>query len=219
MLDLLSSGANAPFTVALIVMFAIAIAELVALLLGFGLSDAVDALLPDIDIDVGVNADAGSAFTRLLGWLHIGKVPLLMILIVFLTAFGLIGLVLQTLAKGVTGYYMSAWFAVVPTMILAMPVVRVGAGALAVILPGDETDAVSADTFVGRTATITLGEARAGSPAEAKLTDEHGYTHYIMVEPDREDVSFEQGTTVLITENLGSVFKGIVSDSPGLKEE
>ena len=40
-----------------------------------------------------------------------------------------------------------------------------------------------------------------------------------MVEPDREDVSFEQGTTVLITENLGAVFKGIVSDSPGLKEE
>ena len=219
MLDLLSSGANAPFTVALIVMFAIAIAELVALLLGFGLSEAVDALLPDIDIDVGVNADAGSAFTRLLGWLHIGKVPLLMILIVFLTAFGLIGLVLQSFAKGVTGYYMSAWFAVVPTMILAMPVVRVGAGALAFILPSDETDAVSADTFIGRTATITLGEARSGSPAEAKLTDEHGYTHYIMVEPDREDVFFRQGTTVLVTENLGAVFKGIVSDSPGLKEE
>lgn len=219
MLELLSAGENLPFTVAIFVMLAIAVAEGAALLLGFGLSETIDALLPEVDLDVGLNPDGASAFTRLLGWLHVGKVPVLMILIVFLTAFGLIGLVVQTVFNGVFGTFLPGWMAAIPVFFLALPVVRGGAGLLALVLPGDETDAVSEETFVGRTATITLGSARLGSPAEAKLTDEHGYTHYLMLEPDREGVTFEQGTDVLITENTGGTFRGIVSDSPGLKED
>ena len=217
--ELLTAGENLPFTVAIFVMLAIAVAEGAALLLGFGLSETIDALLPEVDLDVGLNPDGASAFTRLLGWLHVGKVPVLMILIVFLTAFGLIGLVVQTVFNGVFGTFLPGWMAAIPVFFLALPVVRGGAGLLALILPGDETDAVSEETFVGRTATITLGSARLGSPAEAKLTDEHGYTHYLMLEPDREGVTFEQGTDVLITENMGGSFRGIVSDSPGLKED
>lgn len=219
MFELLTAGENLPFTVAIFVMVAIAIAEGAALLLGFGLSETIDALLPEVDLDVGLNPDGASAFTRLLGWLHVGKVPVLMILIVFLTAFGLIGLGVQTVFNGAFGTFLPGWLAAIPVFFLALPVVRGGAGLLALVLPGDETDAVSEDTFVGRTATITLGSARLGSPAEAKLTDEHGYTHYLMLEPDREGVTFEQGTHVLITENTGGAFRGIVSDSPGLKED
>ncbi len=219
MLELLTAGENLPFTVAIFVMLAIAIAEGAALLLGVGLSETIDALLPEVDLDVGLNPDGASAFTRLLGWLHVGKVPVLMILIVFLTAFGLLGLAVQTVFNGMFGAFMPGWLAAIPVFLLALPVVRGGAGLLALILPGDETDAVSEETFVGRTATITLGSARLGSPAEAKLTDEHGYTHYLMLEPDREGVTFEQGTHVLITENTGGSFRGIVSDSPGLKED
>ncbi len=219
MVELLTSGNNAPFTVALLVMFAIAIAEGAAMVLGAGLSETLDAMLPDIDLEVDLDATGSSVFTRLLGWLHVGKVPILMILIVFLTAFGLIGLVMQSMVKGVTGFYLPAWFASAPALFLALPVVRVGAGALGAIMPNDETEAVSSNTFIGRTAVITLGEAKAGSPAEAKVIDEHGYSHYIMVEPDSEGVSFKQGSSVLLTENLGAVFRGIVSDSPGLREE
>ncbi len=219
MIELLTSGNNAPFTVALLVMFAIAIAEGAALVLGAGLSETLDAMLPDMDVDFGIEGTGGSVFTKLLGWLHVGKVPILMILIVFLTAFGLIGLVMQSMVKGITGFYLPAWFAAAPVLFVSLPVVRVGAGALSMIMPSDETDAVSSDTFIGRTAVITLGEAKAGSPAEAKVVDEHGYSHYIMVEPDSADVSFSQGSSVLLTENLGAVFRGIVSDSPGLREE
>ena len=108
MLELLGASNNLPFTVALLVMLVIAAMEGVALLLGAGLSDVFDAMIPDmdIDLDVGVDATGASAFTRLLGWLHVGRVPVLMLLIVFLTAFGLIGLTLQSMVRGVIGGYL-----------------------------------------------------------------------------------------------------------------
>ena len=88
-------------------------------------------------------------------------------------------------------------------------VVRVLGGVIGLILPRDETDAVAEREFVGRIATITLGTAGLGSPAEAKLTDQHGQAHYIMIEPDQESEKFEQGSAVLITERHGAVFRGI----------
>ncbi|MGT2492040.1 hypothetical protein ACU4GD_19740 [Cupriavidus basilensis] len=39
-------------------------------------------------------ADAG-AIGQFLGWLHVGRVPLLMLVILFLTGFAIVGLVLQ----------------------------------------------------------------------------------------------------------------------------
>ncbi len=220
MLDLLMAGPNLPFVVALCVMLVIAVFEGVALLLGAGLSDAIDAMLPEIDLDVDFDADVSpSTFSRLLGWLRVGRVPVLMLLVVFLTAFGLIGLVLQSFANGLLGGYLPAIVAVVPALFLSLPVVRVAGGVLGTIMPSDETDAVYSETFIGRTAKITIGEARPGSPAEAKLTDEHGHTHYVMVEPDGVGESFAQGSHVLLTEQDGAVFKAIVSDSAGLSKD
>ncbi len=220
MLELLMAGPNLPFAVALCVMLVIAIIEGVAMLLGAGLSDVLDSMLPEIDLDVDFDADvAPSSFSRLLGWLRIGRVPALMLLVVFLTAFGLLGLVLQSFAVGLLGTYMPATVAIVPAFFLSLPVVRVAGGVLGAIMPTDETDAVYSDTFIGRVATITLGEATPGSPAEAKLTDEHGHTHYVMVEPDATGNSFPQGTSVLLTEQNGAVFKAIISESAGLNTD
>ena len=140
-----------------------------------------------------------------------------LLLIVFLTAFGLIGLTLQSFVMSIIGFHLPAWMAVVPAAIASLPVVRICGGALAALIPNDETDAVSSDTFIGRIAVITLGTASAGSPAEAKLTDEHGHIHYIMVEPDEPLRTFEQGSSVLLTEHHGAVFKAIVSRSEAMR--
>lgn len=217
MLDLLTAPQNIAFTVALAIMLVIAVMEGIAMFLGAGLSEFVDAMLPETEFDVDFDVDVDtSAFSRFLGWLRVGRVPVLMLLIVFLTAFGLIGLTLQSFVMGVIGFYLPAWMAVIPAFAASLPVVRIGGGALAALIPNDETDAVSSDTFVGRVAVITLGTASAGSPAEAKLTDEHGHTHYIMVEPDEPLLRFEQGSAVLLTEHHGAVFKGIVSRSEAM---
>ena len=221
MIDFLLATENMPFTVALAVMFGIAFLEGVTVLLGFALSGMLDALLPDFDMDFDIEAEleAPSSISRMLSWLRVGKVPMLMLLIVFLTGFGLIGLALQSLLHGSFGFLLPNWLMSIPAFLLALPVVRIFGGALNRIMPNDETDAVSADSLVGRLATITLGTAVSGSPAEAKVRDIHGTTHYVMVEPDMAGESFAAQSSVLLVRNEGAVFKAITNPNPALVDD
>jgi hypothetical protein len=218
MIELLTAGQNIPFTVALAVMLVIAVVEGVGALFGVGLSGLFDSFTPEVevpDIDLDVSQGPPPVFTRVLGWLRVGEVPVLMLLIVFLTVFSIAGLAVQSAARGMLGGFLPAWVAVAPAALVALPAVRFLASGLASILPGDETDAVAEATFIGRIATIVLGTARVGSPAQARVKDQSGYTHYIMVEPDTADESFAAGTAVLLTEKNGGLFRAIrnVSDA------
>lgn len=224
MFEFLSAPENLPFTVALTVMFGIALLEGVATLLGFGLSNALDALLPDTDVTLGVELEPGvmpdidspSAISRFLGWLRIGEVPVLMLLIIFLTGFGLVGLALQSFLANIIGSLLPGVIVAIPAVFIALPIVRLLGGLLNSIMPKDETDAVAESSLVGRIATITLGTARAGSPAEAKVRDVHGTTHYVMVEPDSDGNEFSSGKSVLLIKKQGAVFKAIDNPNPAL---
>src|SRR5690606_7421609 len=190
--------------------------------LGAGLSGVLDSLIPEVDGDVVVDIDIdGSqtsppALTRFLSWLRIGEVPVLMLLVIFLTAFGLIGLTVQSMALRLAGMYLPQWIAVVPALLLSLPVVRLLGGLLGLVLPKDETTAVFEASFVGRIATLTRGSAQLGRPSEAKLVDEHGQAHYVLVEPDSSSEVFERGVQVLITERRGAVFKAIRNPTAAL---
>lgn len=222
MYALLTAGENQVFLIALAVMLLIALLEGVASVLGAGLSGVLDSLIPDVDADVAIDIDLDGpqssppVLTRFLSWLRIGEVPVLMLLVIFLTSFGLVGLALQSMSHNVAGTYLPQWIAVVPALLLSMPIVRLLGGLLAIVLPKDETTAVAEASFVGRIATLTLGTARAGNPAEAKLVDEHGQVHYVMVEPDSAADEFAHGTQVLITERRGAVFRAIRNTTSAL---
>jgi hypothetical protein len=224
MIAFLLATENLPFTVSLTLMLAIAVMEGVSTLIGAGLSDMIDSVLPEMDLDVDIDADldadfhAPGPFTRLLGWLRVGQVPVLVLAIVFLTAFGLIGLFCQSTALKLVGHMLPAALASVPALCITIPMVRVCGGVLAKILPKDETESVSEESFVGRVAVITLGTAAAGKPAQARLTDQHGQNHYVMVEPDLAGVSFEQGTEVLIVSHQGALYKGIENPNQALTD-
>lgn len=218
MLEFLASDQNLPFTVSLVVMFGIALLEGVATLLGAGISGFLDSLIPDLDLDTGLDLDSTSSspFTRLLGWLRVGQVPVLILLVIFLTTFGLLGLVIQSTVHSTTGFLLPSLVASVIVLFLSLPVVRVLGGALGAIMPQDETDAVSEASLIGRVATITLGTASLGSPAQGKVRDQHGLTHYIMIEPDTEGSSFTAKQSVLLIKKDGSVFKAIEDINPVL---
>lgn len=207
----LFSAPFAPFTVALLVLALIAAVEVVGLMFGAGVSDLLEAALPEFDA-----APDGDAVGRALGWLHVGKVPALIILATLLAAFGLIGVTLQGAADAVLGAPLPALIAAPLTLVAALPAASVLCGGLARILPREETDAVSSDSFVGRVAEVIRGEARAGAPAEAKLTDARGQTHYILVEPDAAGAAFRQGSEVLIVEKRGAVFRAAANETPAL---
>ena len=95
--------------------------------------------------------------------------------------------------------------------------VRIFGGALGKIIPRDETTAVSDASLVGRVGTIVIGTARAGKPAEARVRDEHGASHYVMVEPEEPDQAFEAGASVLLVRHLsGRRFQAIHNPKPEL---
>lgn len=186
MLEIIAAPANLPFAVALLVMLLIGAVEAV----GLGASA--------VHLDVHADVDGGG---DLLGWLGIGRVPLLMLLVVFLALFGLIGLAIQQFAGP-----LPLWIAVPAATVAALPLTGLGARGLARIIPGDETTAVSLDSLVGRRGTITIGTARRGSPAQARVADIHGQVHHVMVEPYDDDHSIVEGETVRLDRREGHIF-------------
>ena len=228
MFEFVTAGPNMPFAIALTVMVGIALLEGVALLLGAGLSHFLDALLPghDFDFHTDFHGDidasevpAVAPLSRFLGWLRVGKVPILILLVIFLTAFGLIGLGIQTFVNNSLGFLLPGIVAAPISIALTLPVVRVVGGGLEKIMPKDETSAVSESSLVGRIATITIGTAKKGSPAEAKVRDQHGLTHYVMLEPDEEGVIFESGSSVLLIRYEGNVYGAIENTNKTLVED
>ena len=206
---------NLLFAVSICIVLILGVLEGVLTLIGFGMSQVLDSILPDtdFDIDLDYNVDVAEAgFTSaMLAWLRIGKVPLIISLIIFLTAFGVIGLLLQGILVSVIGILANKWLMAIPALILAMPVLSAGNRGIARVMPKIETSAVSPDSFIGRVAVVVTGTASVGSPAQAKLKDRYRKTHYVMVEPDAGLEDFQQGDKVLITERIGSGFRAIPS--------
>ena len=228
MLDFISASPNMAFSVALAVMLGIAALEVITTLVGFSLSSLLDDVLPDIDgldvdgpevdLDADVDAEiAGSAdgvdglsgFGKVLDWFYVGKVPALILLVIALTVFGLAGYALQSIIQSATGGLMNGYVASAVAFLTALPAIRGLAGLFARFVPKETTDAVSIDSLVGQVATVTLGIARAGTPAEAKLKDEKGQTHYVRVQPTEADAQFEKGTEVLLVKRSGTVFEAV----------
>lgn len=222
MLEFVTATQNMPFTVALVLMFGIALLEGITAFFGAALSGLIESVLPDADLSLEVSSpeyQTATPLSRLLGWLRIGQVPLLMLLVLFLTGFGLTGLTVQMLVHNASGALLPGLLAAAIALLITLPFVRLLAGLLERVMPKDETDAVSEDSLVGRVATITLGTARAGTPAEAKVKDAHGLTHYVMVAPDIAGEEFVAGSEVLLVQRSGAVFRVIANVNPVLTDQ
>lgn len=205
---------SGPFVVALLVMLGLAVVEIVAVVSGVGLNDVVDDYIVTQSgletladggggLDATTPADADGIITRFLAWLYVGRVPVLMMLVVFLGVFAMIGLVGQALLRGVVGFALPSIVAGPVVSIASLPFVRACGAVLARWLPRDETTAVDPSTFVGRTAEVTGGVARSDLPAQARVVDAYGTEHYVLVEPDVAGAQLATGARVLLVRQLG----------------
>lgn len=194
MLDFFGASETIVFSGAIVLMF------LIGLLEATGLGSAT------VDLDM----DAESP----LAWLGVGEVPLLIVIVAFLAAFGVIGLAGQQLLLAFTGGLAPALLAVPAAILAALPATSVVARWLGRIIPRDETTAIDPSMMVGKTATILVGRAARGSPARARAIDHFGQAHNLMVEPDNDDDIFGEGTHVLLVRREGNVFRAILHDNP-----
>jgi len=201
-----------PFLVATIVLLVITVVEGLTLLVGFSAMHWIDDLLPH-----GADGAADGFLDSVLGWLHVGKVPVLVLLVIFLAGFAVTGFALNVVAYALAGVRVPAVISVIVATVAALPMVRGIGAALGHLIPKDQTYAVSLDSLVGRVAAIVSGTARHGFPAQAKVTTEHGQTLYVMVEPDNRETVFPPNESVLLVRRVsGTRFEGIRNPRPDL---
>lgn len=210
--QLINSPQTFIFGIAIMLMALLFVLEVLSLLLG-GINDWVDGFLPDAltegaQLEAGVNALDAGGFVRFLSWLYVGRVPLLMLIVLFLAVFGLVGYGLQLLAQGVLGVYLPMWLAAVLAWLASLPLLRVCAALLYKILPKDETTAISEAQLVGRVGEIVIGQATHDKSAQVKVKDVHGQTHYVMAFADG-DAPLTQGEKVLLVVKEGMYFRAI----------
>ncbi|MEO0865263.1 MAG: YqiJ family protein [Pseudomonadota bacterium] len=199
MIDLFTSPASLPFAIALTVVAALFVLEIISALIGGTIlgagSDGPDldmdvdtdfdlSIEPDMDIEVEAATDAvdtselsGGLFT----WIGARDVPFLIWLVSFLTMFGLSGLILQSAVEALTGGMLPATVAVIIAIVPALAVTRILANWVALLMPKTETTALRARHLGGYHGTITQGTARRGKPAEVKIKDRHGNIHYLRI--------------------------------------
>lgn len=193
------------YSISLMIVFIIGALEGLLALIGFGLSNILEEVF-DFDMDTDLPDTNASALTEGLSWINKGRVPVIMLGILFLGIFGGIGSALHC------SFPMTMIISLPLTLVLSVFSTRWFSSILGKIMPKDETTAVSKDSFIGRTATITLGTATKEKFAEAKLTDVFGNTHYIMIKPE-DDVSVKQRETLIVSEKLeNEYFLGIVKE-------
>lgn len=205
MVGFLLSGDNVPFISALVLMLLIGAVEAAGLGGGLALGEGLDG---DINVET----------PSLLSWINVGRLPLLMLIVVFLFAFGMTGLIGQRIIAAILGQPV-AWFLAAPAAFaVSLPLTRVFGRGVSRIMPRDETTAVSREGLVGRVAVIVTGEARIASAAQARVRDQHGQVHYVMVEPDNAADVFAQGADVLLVRHAGAKYFAIHNTSASLRD-
>lgn len=183
----------------------------IVLMLLIGAVQAI-GIAGDFDLDIHGDADLpgwlGLGWLEL-GWLGLGRLPLLMLLAIFLALFGMIGLIGQHLLLDFAGAMLSPLIAAPAAFLASLPLTGFAARSLAPLLPRDQSSAVPLDALTGSFARIVTGVARSGSPARARVEDVYGQAHYVMVEPDNAGQTLEEGENILLVRREEHVFRAI----------
>lgn len=141
---------------------------------------------------------SGPSAGGILDILGIRKVPLTVWLALFCALFAGTGLVLQTALWSTLGWMLPRIIAVPLALVPSLAFTRSLAGLIARLIPRDETSAISERSLGRRRGVITVGTARRGSPAQVRITDGFGNTHYAMLEPLSDSDAIAEGAEVLV---------------------
>ena len=204
---------NGPFVVSLVAMLAIGVIEVLGLVLGLGIGELVDDFLPDLsEFDAGGNAGEaefeGSFFTEAFSWLNAGRVPYLILLMVFLGAFTIIGYGLQ-LMVGNLGFLLPAVVAGPIAFLPSLPATRMASAIFGRVLPREETYAVSENDLIGRLARITFGPVTLERAGQAKVIDTHGNPHFVRLRAAEADKEYQVHQEVLLVAVSSGLFDAI----------
>ncbi len=149
---------------------------------------------PDMAPQSG-SAGIGPGLAVVLG---LGKVPFLIWLAAVLAGFGLVGYLVQSLATQVFGSPLPLVLAILPAGLVGLWFARAYGGTLARLIPGTESSVRTKAMLNRKRGVVSQGTARAGQPAEVRVSDSFGNIHYIRAEPLDQTEAIASGTEVLV---------------------
>ena len=192
---------NAIFYGALMAVAIMGLIELVALLVvGAGISDAAHALFHTGDTD-------GAALPDGLNWLLVRDLPLMVVVVLLLSGFGLTGLTLR-LGANHFGYEIALPAAIAAGVVGALVTLRIG-GRLIAPLFKLHTTVVSRESLIGSSAVVIGATATAQRAGEARVYDRFDAVHYFQVVPERDGDEFRDGQEIVLTQIDGHRFKAV----------
>jgi hypothetical protein len=154
-----------------------------------------------------VSTGETSIIGSVLDLLGMRKLPLSISLALFAASFAAAGISVQVLLHSLTGFMLPTWLMVPGAIVGAGFLTRKLSNFVVAIVPGEETAAVSENSLGRRRGIVTVGTARAGSPAQVRVADRFGNTHYIMVEPLSADDEIPEKSEVLVLRLPGGAFR------------
>ncbi len=214
-IDFLMRSENFFFSVSLMIILLISIIEFISFFLGLGASifQLSNSILPDSNFDLdNLDFEPSFVFAKLFGWIKFGKVPFLIIFIVYFFFFGSIGIFIQIIYN----FYFNSFlpiFITLPLSIISAFLCTVFFNNLFVkYFSPSESSAVELETLVGREAIVLYGNAKKDYPAQGKVKDEFGRTHYVMIGPQADSDIFCQGERVVLVERKNNIFYAVLYD-------
>ncbi|WP_398468203.1 OB-fold-containig protein [Tardiphaga sp.] len=202
MMALVQPGTE-PFWLALMVVAGLGVVEILSLLLGASVSGLLD---DGLGFHGPGHADA-SVLGGWMSWLNAGGVPVLVLAVVFFSAFAAIGFALQSLASSILTP-LPLLMAVPASVALALPVTRWSSRSLARTIPRDESSVISQSDLVGLLGTVTLGPLDQGHPGNVRVRDSHGNIHLLRAMAAPGHV-IETGALVVIVDGTDGLFQAI----------
>lgn len=195
-MEILFSSEYLLFTQALGLFVLLVVVETVGFLVaGAGLSDAMDSV---IDTD-------GLPENVLTNWIMVKEIPLSIVLMLAALGFGGTGFLVQGVSTALEGHPTPAFIVGILATFGALLTVRIGGKLLAPLFK-TETSAVSEFSLIGRTAVLISPRAYTGFAGEARLLDEHGQPHFVMIEPADKNVQFVEGARLQLVSKDGVNF-------------
>jgi hypothetical protein len=211
-IDLVLLPENFEFMLALQLVASLFVLEVLCMLVGLTLS-SLDALFPDLSID----ADATHAIqphlpSNLFSFLFFGKVPFIIIVLSVISTYGLSGILIQYI-------YFSLYATLLPRVIIniiatlvSLLLSHVGLQYIYKLLKSSEKEAVSLADLIGLSGKIIIGHATQTVSAQAKVKDQNGHTHYVMIRSDTPQV-LRMGEHITLIQQTHNYFLATIQDN------
>jgi hypothetical protein len=197
-MELLLAPEVRPFSIALAILLGLLLIEVVSMFAGLSAGSVLDKALEG-------DGDADGWLAGALGWLNAGRVPVMVLLLLFLGGFAAAGFLVQSIS-GTLATPLPALVAAGVALVVALPVTRQGSQMVARLVPQDETYVVADADLVGRLAEVTLGPLDEGKPGRVKVLDAHGNWHFLPARAAPGRGPFATGTSVLLVDRDATSF-------------